>query len=197
MICFGNRIEMMVDRFLLQDTDNVRFCKTEPTPLGKALGFDRPWEGLGSLGLTVFDDAPILPELFAGSLLYRYSDRENYELLEHLRLLADTVEQDVEYAAYASAYSPELMSLRIDIRTPEEIAEDEAMLSFDSDSDEDEEFDLDFDDDDDADDEDEDEDGEMSDEDMEAFLGELGLTLDDLFGKIDGIVGSDSDDDEQ
>lgn len=57
MIRFGDRIEMMVDRFLLQDTDNVRFCKTEPLPLGKALGFDRPWEGLGSLGLTVFDDA--------------------------------------------------------------------------------------------------------------------------------------------
>ena len=71
-------------------------------------------------------DTPILSELFMGALIYRYGDRENDELRDRLRELADTLEQDPQYAAQASAYSPELMGIREDIRTPEEIAADDA-----------------------------------------------------------------------
>ncbi|MBQ4590574.1 MAG: hypothetical protein IJB20_00930 [Clostridia bacterium] len=56
MIQFGGRIEMLVDDYLLAETENVVFRKTEPRPLGKVIGFDAPWEGLGSLGMTIFDD---------------------------------------------------------------------------------------------------------------------------------------------
>jgi len=56
MISFGNRIEMLVDDYLLEKTENVSFRKAEPKALGKVLGFDEPWEGLGSLGLTIFED---------------------------------------------------------------------------------------------------------------------------------------------
>lgn len=56
MISFGNRIEMLVDDYLLAETNNVSFRKAEPKALGKVLGFDEPWEGLGSLGLTIFED---------------------------------------------------------------------------------------------------------------------------------------------
>lgn len=56
MIPFGSRIEMLVDTYLLAETKNVSFRKTEPKPLGKVIGFDQPWEGLGSLGMTIFED---------------------------------------------------------------------------------------------------------------------------------------------
>ena len=56
MILFGNRIEMLVDRYLLAETENVSFRKTEPKALGKVIHFDAPWEGLGSLGMTIFED---------------------------------------------------------------------------------------------------------------------------------------------
>lgn len=56
MINFGSRIEMLADKYLLAEMNNVSFRKTELKPLGKVIGFDQPWEGLGSLGMTIFED---------------------------------------------------------------------------------------------------------------------------------------------
>jgi len=56
MIHFGSRIEMLADKYLLTEMNNVSFRKTEPKSLGKVIGFDQPWEGLGSLGMTIFED---------------------------------------------------------------------------------------------------------------------------------------------
>lgn len=56
MICFGDRIEMMVDKYLIQDMQNVSFRKVEPLNRGKVIGFGAPWEQVGSLGTTVLDD---------------------------------------------------------------------------------------------------------------------------------------------
>ncbi len=76
------------------------------------------------------DNAPLLPELFRGSLIYRYGDSDNYELLHHLRDILDTVDNAPEYAQYVLAYSPELLYLRLDLRTSDEIeADDEQYTS--------------------------------------------------------------------
>lgn len=53
---FGKRIEVMVDEYLIETKKNVSFRLEPPKDEGKVLGFDEPWEGEGSLGITVFDD---------------------------------------------------------------------------------------------------------------------------------------------
>ena len=42
MIRFGNRIEMLVDEYLLAEKENVSFRKTEPLDMGKIISFDAP-----------------------------------------------------------------------------------------------------------------------------------------------------------
>lgn len=56
MISFGERVEMMVDKYLIQSTENVTFRKNEPIDHGKVIGFDAPWEQTGSLGTSVLYD---------------------------------------------------------------------------------------------------------------------------------------------
>jgi len=56
MIRFGNRVEMMVDGYLIEKKENVSFRKTEPLDKGKVISFDAVWEDPGSLGLTVIDE---------------------------------------------------------------------------------------------------------------------------------------------
>lgn len=160
-------------------------------------------------------DAPILPELFLGALIYRFGGSENDALRDRLRELAQTVEESDEYSDYASAYSPELMFIGIDLRTPDEIDEDSGLISTDDigtdgsdedfDLDEDDEFDLDDDEldldddefglDEDGEDFDIDTDGdedadvtEFSEEeinDMLNFLKSSGFSLEDLLGDGD------------
>ena len=91
------------------------------------------------------EDAPILPELFVGTLIYRYGEPENEELRAHLRELADTVSADESYSEYDLAYAPELMYIRNELRTEDEIAADSERFSISYlDVDEDDE-DIDFD----------------------------------------------------
>ena len=75
-----------------------------PLPLRKLLfvfdtyDFDRAKQGLlATLSeLEIEDeDAPVLPELFIGSLIYAYADPDNEDLRDRLRELAETVEEDV------------------------------------------------------------------------------------------------------
>lgn len=56
MITFGKRIELMCDRFLIAEENNVSFRLQVPTDHGKVIAFETPWEGLGSLGMTIFED---------------------------------------------------------------------------------------------------------------------------------------------
>ncbi|MBQ3017012.1 MAG: DUF4062 domain-containing protein [Clostridia bacterium] len=80
-------------------------------------------------GLEIEDaDAPVLPELFIGSLIYRNSCPDNVDLRDRLRELLNTVDTDPDYALYKASYSPELMYLKLDIRTPEEIAADDEFM---------------------------------------------------------------------
>ncbi len=56
MIPFGNRIEMLVDDYLIAEKSGAVFRLTHPENRGKILGFDEEWEGEGSLAMTVFED---------------------------------------------------------------------------------------------------------------------------------------------
>jgi len=56
MIQFGSRIEPLTDTFLIESMSGVSFRNTAPVCRGKVIGFDAPWEDLGSLGMTVFAD---------------------------------------------------------------------------------------------------------------------------------------------
>ncbi|MBR5312931.1 MAG: hypothetical protein IKU40_08635 [Clostridia bacterium] len=53
---FGKRVEPFVDDYLIEKTEGVSFRGNTPVNRGKILGFDREWEGPGSLGMTVFQD---------------------------------------------------------------------------------------------------------------------------------------------
>ena len=114
---------------------------------------------LGYISSLEYEDenAPLLPELFRGALIYRYGDSENDELLYHLRDVLNTVDNDPDYAQYVMAYSPELLYLRLDLKTSDEMesdADDYGVSFFDGDSDsfdgdsdgESDGFDSDFDD---------------------------------------------------
>ena len=56
MIEFGKRIEPMVDEYLIAKKRNVVFRLNPPEEHGKVISFDKPWEGEGSVGVTVLDD---------------------------------------------------------------------------------------------------------------------------------------------
>ena len=52
----GSRLELFVDDYLIESMEGVRPKLHEPVPAGKALVFDRPWEGVTSDYISVFKD---------------------------------------------------------------------------------------------------------------------------------------------
>ncbi len=76
-------------------------------------------------------EAPYMPELLIGSLVYAYADEKDEELRVHLRYLLDVVENEEEYATYARAYTAELMYVKLHLRSAEEIEEDNNYFSVD------------------------------------------------------------------
>ena len=63
---FGHRIEPMTDLYLIEAMEDVRFVGEKPQDMGMVLGFDRPWEKEGSLGLTVFEDQGTVKMYYRG-----------------------------------------------------------------------------------------------------------------------------------
>jgi hypothetical protein len=55
-IDIGSRLELFVDRFLIEKMDGTRLQLHEPVPAGIAVTFDRPWEGSFSAYVTVLKD---------------------------------------------------------------------------------------------------------------------------------------------
>ena len=66
MIPFGKRIEPMVDRYLIGSAEDVSFRLEKPAERGKVLGFEKPWEGPGSLGLSVLQDGENVKMYYRG-----------------------------------------------------------------------------------------------------------------------------------
>ena len=66
MIPFGERIEPLVDTWLIESMNGVRFTGNTPRERGKVIGFDGLWEGPGSLGMTVFEDEACIRLYYRG-----------------------------------------------------------------------------------------------------------------------------------
>ena len=93
------------------------------------------------------EEAPLLPNLFIGSMIYANAQKGNEPLRLHLRELREEVEQGAEYDSYRAAYTPEFMYIDIDLQSEEESAA--ALSDFNiSFADEDDLSDYNFDDDD-------------------------------------------------
>lgn len=67
-IDIGSRRELFVDDLLIESTDGVRLQLQRPRPAGKALIFDKPWEGNTSLYVTVFEDGDRYRMYYRGSV---------------------------------------------------------------------------------------------------------------------------------
>ncbi len=78
-------------------------------------------------------DAPLLPDLFIGSLVYAYAQPDNEELRLELREIRESIENDSDYASYIMAYAPEFMYIDVNIRSADEMAEDYADFNFSDD----------------------------------------------------------------
>ena len=66
MINFGNRIEPMVDKYLIESMDGCTFKPVTPECIGCVLNFDAEWERPGSLGITAFDDNGLINLCYRG-----------------------------------------------------------------------------------------------------------------------------------
>ncbi len=66
MIEFGEKVEPLVDYYLVEYLNQVSFQSQSPVRLQKVLGFDMPWEGPGSLGNVVFEDNGIIKMYYRG-----------------------------------------------------------------------------------------------------------------------------------
>ena len=78
-------------------------------------------------------NAPLFPELFVGSLIYAYAQRDNEELRLELREMKDGMEDDPDYAPYFAAYTPELMYIDVNLQSEEESAAELADFNFSED----------------------------------------------------------------
>ena len=67
-IDIGSRRELFVDDLLIESAGGVRLQLHRPRPAGKALIFDKPWEGNTSLYVTVFEDGDRYRMYYRGSV---------------------------------------------------------------------------------------------------------------------------------
>jgi len=79
MITFGNRIEPLTDRYLLDKSENVTFRINPPVRVQKVLGFDMPWEAPGSLANTVFEDNGIVKLYYRGFPGLSHTDADDHQ----------------------------------------------------------------------------------------------------------------------
>ena len=143
------------------------------------------------------ENAPLLPELFVGALVYEYREQGNEELRLRLRAIRENIEEDPDYAPYVAAYTPELMYIDVSLRSEEEIEADNADINFsinlDTDSDE---WDTDSDDT----DGDSFDFGAISPEAIRAMLEAQGINTDELpddfiLSMLDNLLADDGDGD--
>jgi len=91
MIDFGKRIELMVDRFLIESTDRCTFAPVTPECIGKAIDFDKAWERPGSLGVTAFDDNGTVKLYYRGFPIHNSSGDANEKQTACLAVSEDGV----------------------------------------------------------------------------------------------------------
>jgi len=52
----GNQLQLFADDYLIESRDGAEFKLQTPQPAGKAIAFDKPWEGNVSAYVSVFHD---------------------------------------------------------------------------------------------------------------------------------------------
>lgn len=65
-IDIGDRLELFVDRFLIERLQDAELRLHEPTPTGEVLRFDRPWEGRYCGYVSVFQDGDLFRMYYRG-----------------------------------------------------------------------------------------------------------------------------------
>jgi len=75
MIQLGNRLEMFVDRFLIDQLQGARLELAEPRPAGVALTYEQPWEGPHHGYTTVFQDGDRFRMYYRASVSERKGDK--------------------------------------------------------------------------------------------------------------------------
>ena len=63
----GSTLELFVDERLIEKMDGARLVLHTPTPAGKVLDFDRPWEGVLSNCVDVFQDGATMKMYYRGA----------------------------------------------------------------------------------------------------------------------------------
>jgi len=91
MINFGKRIELMVDKFLIESTDRCSFTPVIPECIAKAIDFDKAWERPGSLGVTAFDDNGTVKLYYRGFPIHNSSGDANEKQTACLAVSEDGV----------------------------------------------------------------------------------------------------------
>ena len=66
-IALGSSRELFVDRLLIERLDNAALKLHEPVSAGVAVRLDKPWEGRGSIGISVIDAGDRLLMYYRGS----------------------------------------------------------------------------------------------------------------------------------
>jgi hypothetical protein len=62
----GSRLELFVDRTLVEDLRGTRLELHPPEPAETVLGVDRPWEGKENLGISILRDGPLYRMYYRG-----------------------------------------------------------------------------------------------------------------------------------
>ena len=62
----GDRLELFVDAHRIEKMNGVSLNLHSPKRMGSALKFDKPWEGLGSAYVTVFQDGDLYRMYYRG-----------------------------------------------------------------------------------------------------------------------------------
>ena len=74
IIAIGNRRELFVDDYLIQQMDDARQRLHHPVPRGVAIEFDKPWEGNESLYITILRDYDTFRMYYRGRNVH-YNDK--------------------------------------------------------------------------------------------------------------------------
>ncbi|MBI2194659.1 MAG: hypothetical protein HYU36_21990 [Planctomycetes bacterium] len=66
MMDIGNRLELFIDSFLIDELNRTRLRLATPVPAGVALEFDRPWEGVHPYYVSVLQDGDTFKMWYRG-----------------------------------------------------------------------------------------------------------------------------------
>ena len=83
MIRFGERIEMLVDDYLIESTENISIRKNEPLCVRKAVEYTGAWEQKGSLGVSILDDGKQIMLYYRGFPGLHAKDEDEHQTAFH------------------------------------------------------------------------------------------------------------------